>query len=363
VIYLDHAATSLPRRPEAIAAAAAAAAWANAGRGLSSASVRAREEVERARASVRALVGWGTVCFLGGATHALNQAIGGLRPAPRRVALGPLVHNAARRPALALGAPVWTLPHDGRGGLDLAALPKAWQAGTELVVVTHGSNVTGRLQPVAELAAFASGQGATVVVDAAQTAGLLAPLELGPAHAVAFGAHKGLAALPGVGALVVREGTQLDPLLLGGTGAESEPAQMPATLPDRVEAGTLNLPGIAAMGAAAQAALREPWDWSAAADALYDALERAGVTPVDRGQLPVASFRLPGVSAVQAEELLDRAFDVTTCAGLHCAPAAHLALGTLASGGTLRASAGRDTTGDELARFERALKDIGGMSG
>jgi selenocysteine lyase/cysteine desulfurase len=357
VIYLDHAATGLPRRPEALAAAIEAAGLGNPGRGLHAVQRAAREELEAARQAVAALAGSGVVCFTSGATVALNQAILGWRPRPRCVAIAPLLHNAVYRPLRASGAALWPLPHDGCGRIDLARVAASWVAGTSLVVVGHGCNVTGLMQPVAELVELAHARQAAVVVDCAQTAGLQVPLEVGAADALAWSAHKGLRALPGAGVLVVCGDAVLEPLLHGGTGFDAAAEEMPGELPQRLEAGTPNLPGIAALGRAAASARAETWDWRGAAAALAEAVQRGGAVIVGRGELPIVSFRLPGVAPRLAEEMLDRACDIVVRAGLHCAPLAHRLLGTLAEG-TVRASAGSCTGPGELEMLGRALQEI-----
>ncbi|HHH28033.1 MAG TPA: aminotransferase class V-fold PLP-dependent enzyme [Polyangiaceae bacterium] len=353
MIHFDHAATRAPRHPAALAAAAEASPLLTPHRGLHAAQGQSQSVVERARQRVAALCPSGVVCFLGGATHALNQAIMGWRPVPTRIALGPMVHNAARRPAIATGAELWSLPSDPEGRIDLAAARREWPTHIDLVVVTHGSNVNGVLQPIAELAEFAQTRGAMTVVDAAQTAGVVDTTQLGPVAAVAFSAHKGVGGLPGVGALVLRRGVQLDPLIRGGVGFDAAEDDVPQQAPHRYEAGTPNLPGIAAFGAAA--AHCDPWDHRGAAEALRAAIQSAGYTP-RCCDLPVASID-PGMDPRAAEELLERVFGVISRAGLHCAPTAHHTLGTGARG-TLRLSSGRSTTAAELERLAEALRGL-----
>ncbi len=354
-VYLDHAATSLPRRRAATEAAAAAQNLANPSRGLHTAQAEATRVLETARAAVRALVGYGTVCFTPGCTYALSQAILGIRPKPRAVAVDPLSHNAIRRAALRLGVPLWVLPHDAGGRIDVDRVRGEWEP-VDLLVVAHASNVTGRLQPVRELVEVARARGARVIVDAAQTAGIV-PLDLGEPSALAFSAHKGLAALAGTGALVLADGVDLEPLVVGGTGFDSLSPEMPAELPARLEVGTMNLPGIAAMGAAAREALDRPWDYEPITARLQEAVAQAGVRAVGSGELPIVSFNVDGTSPTEVEEMLDRSFDIVVRAGLHCAPSAHEALGSLPTG-TVRASAGAATIADEVSALREALVAI-----
>ena len=291
--------------------------------------------------------------------HSLNTAIAGWTPRPTAVAIDPLLHNAGLRPVARLGARVWTMPHHVNGRIDLVRTQAEWPTDVKLVVVTHGSNVTGVLQPVAELVEIAHARGAFVVVDCAQTAGLEAPLSVGDADAVAFSAHKGLRSLPGVGALVLRPDAPIEPLVVGGTGFDSLSAEVPAELPFRLESGTPNVPGIIAMGVAAELALEHPWPWRDRAEALRTAVLDAGIEPLVHGELPIVSFRLPEHAPRAVEEMLDRVFDITVRAGLHCAPQAHKTIRT-APEGAVRVSAGADTSEEDLRALMLALRSLAG---
>ena len=362
--YLDHAATSLPRWPKAIAAASEAADLGSPGRGMHALQAKSSAAVEATRAAIAESVFQGTVCFTSGATHGLNQAIAGLRPRPRRIAIGPMLHNAARRPVAHTKCPIWPLPADINGRIDVMRARKQWPSDVDLVVLSHGSNVTGLLQPVAELAELARANRVHVVVDAAQTAGIIQPLDLGPVDAVAFSAHKGFRALPGCGALIVAADFELTPLMQGGTGFDATAHEMPSSLPARLEPGTLNLPGIAALGAAVICGSQSPWNWQQTAQALREAVHAAGVPLVGSGELPVVSFTLPGLSPTAIEEMLDRSWGITVRAGLHCASEAHRTLDTHHRG-TVRCSAGATTTShdlNELTRALRQLKQVVGMA-
>jgi selenocysteine lyase/cysteine desulfurase len=328
----------------------------NPGRGAARVAMSASAAVESARTSVREFVGWGTVCFTPGTTASLNIALRGWNPRPVRVAIDPLAHNAVRRTLAAIGAETWVLPHDREGVVDLGSIASAWRGGTSLVVVTHGSNVTGGIQPLAAIAKQARRLGASVLVDAAQTAGLL-PIDIDGVDAMAFSAHKALRALPGCGVLVVRDGSSIDPLITGGTGGDSMSLEMPQELPARLEAGTPNVPGIVALGASARASTPRPAAVADAAARLREAVVRAELKPLATNHLPVVSFELPGYDARTVEEVLDRSFDIVTRAGLHCAPAAHAVLGT-SDRGTLRVSAGEGTTQSDLDGLTRALREL-----
>ncbi len=355
-LYFDHAATSLPRRRVALAALEGACELANPGRGNHRLVQDAQVVLDQARASVRALAGYGHVVFTAGATHALNQGILGLRPRPTRVLLCPLAHNAARRPALRLGVPVSLLPHDARGRIDVASAARELGPG-DLLLLTHGSNVSGLVQPVGELVRLARQRGARTVVDAAQTAGVL-PLDVGEPTCLAFGAHKGLASVPGAGALILADEVALEPLLHGGTGSDAVADEMPASPPERFEAGTLNLPAIAAFGAAAREPLPSASHIEYLSGALRDAVASAGATVAGaNGELPVVSFTLEGWRPQEVEEVLDRAFDIIVRAGLHCAPLAHQTLASFPYG-SVRASLSGSILAPDLDVLTRAIREL-----
>lgn len=352
MIWLDHAATSLPRDEDALAAAAAACSSATPGRGRHGAQLDASLLVQRARAAVAELVGGRTICFGSGTTFALNTAIAGWRPHPRRIAIDPWAHNAVRRPAARSSAPVWTMPIGRDRALDLRAIEREWPDDLDLVVVTHGSNVDGSLLPVAELVEIAHRRHAAVIVDAAQTIGVL-PLDVGDADAIAFSGHKGLRAIPGIGALALAANVEIEPLVTGGTG-EDAVEDLPTTIPGGLEAGTPNLPGIAALGVAARHA--RAWPWRDRAHALRETIVAAGFTPLGGHALPVVGIAAP-IPALELEDALDRGYGISTRAGLHCAPLAHRTLGTFPHG-VLRISAGSTTTDAELAQLGDALADL-----
>ncbi|MEO1481305.1 MAG: aminotransferase class V-fold PLP-dependent enzyme [Myxococcota bacterium] len=357
MIYFDHAATSLPRQEGALLRASEAAAFGNPRRGRHGLQAKANAALDQARAAIRKLVGFGEAAFLSSATHSLNQAILGWTPRPLAVAVDPMAHNSVRRPALRLGVPVWTLPHDENGRIDLEKLDETWEQGTGLVVLTHGSNISGLLQPVAEVAAFAQSRGAAVIVDAAQTAGIVFPMELGPVDAVALSGHKGLRALPGTGALVATPGCDIDPLITGGIGWDDTEEDMPEEYPYRLEAGTSNLPGAVAMGVAAEHSMSADWDWRSTATRLEDAVRKAGVTKIWSGELPVLSFIIEGLSPTEVEQRLDADFEIVVRSGLHCSPEAHQVLNTLTTG-TVRVSASSSTGEDDFNALTTALASL-----
>lgn len=254
------------------------------------------------------------------------------------------------------------------GTLDPDDLLSLLGPATRLIVMVHASNVTGTIMPVESVASVARLRGITLLVDAAQTAGVyeLDVQALG-VDLLAFTGHKGLLGPQGTGGLYVRDGIVLRPLKEGGTGSESVLERQPDELPDRYEAGTLNSPGIAGLGAAAEFLLAEGIHRVAEHEQALtrEALDRLSEVPgllvygpkdPDR-QVGVISFNLSGVSPAELAYALDEMYGIMVRAGLHCAPQAHRSLGTIDQG-TVRASFGYFSTASDVERLARALQDI-----
>ena len=194
------------------------------------------------------------IVFTANATEALNLAILGSIKKGGRVVVSPFEHNSVMRPLRFLekerGVAVDIVPCGADGGHDCAKWEAALKRRPSLVVVNHGSNVTGAIAPVEEIGMLCRRYGARFCVDAAQTAGLV-PIDVEQCAVdfLAFSGHKGLYGLQGTGGLYIRDGADPLPLKFGGTGSNSESDEQPVFLPDRYESGTQNGPGLAALGA------------------------------------------------------------------------------------------------------------------
>ena len=363
-IYFDHAATSIPRCQAAIMAANAAVNLGNAGRGMYPSATTASQIIAQARQAIASKFKTNNsqnICFLANTTAALNQAILGLRPSPSCVAIDPLAHNATYRPLELLcrnqGTKFWILPHEPTGKIDIESLKTSWKENTDVVIITHASNVNGLIQPVGEVIKIAHDFGAVVIVDAAQTVGAIDVSVLAVADLIAFGAHKALRGLPGVGTLLVAAGIELEPLIYGGTGGDSAIEFMPEELPQRLEAGTANLPAIAALEASIKNNTINQENYLITSADLADAVQSAGgqLLPRDNfNSVPVVSFILPEIPLWSAAEILERSFDLQLRTGLHCAPMAHRILGSFPEG-ALRVSSGCMTTPEDLLYLSRSI--------
>lgn len=378
MIYLDNAATSSPKPPAVIEAVAASLREddGNPGRGVHGAARRARDRVEQARADVAAFIGASDprrLVFTLNATDALNGAISGmLGTRAGAVVVTPFEHNAVMRPlraALARGqcTALRVAPVDEALRLQPAALASMLDEDVRLVVVSHVSNVTGVAHDVHALADVCRARGVTLLVDASQSVGVL-DLDAARIDLLAFSGHKNLYGPTGVGVLHVGDGVDLAPWRMGGTGgfASDLPLQ-PSEMPWRLEAGTVNLPGIA--GVAAGVGFVRERGGARVRQHHFNLTRRlmAHLVTLDRVEVlsaspdvALVSFRLRGWDPLEVARVLDETFGIAVGAGLSCAPDAHRALGTHPDG-ALRASAGLLSTEADIDALGEAVARIADM--
>ena len=379
MIYLDHAATSWPKPPEVIAAMSyfLERAGGNPGRSGHRLSIDAGRIVYKAREMLAELFNAADplrVVFTSNATHAINLALHGmLRPGDHVVASG-IEHNAVMRPLRFLeqnGVRLSIVPCDGYGMLDPQYLAAAVEKSTRLIVVTHASNVMGTILPVAEAAAIARRSGAYLLVDAAQSAGAV-PIDMQAMgiDLLAFAGHKGLQGPPGTGGLVVGErvcAEDMTPLIRGGTGSRSESELQPEHLPDKFESGTLNGAGIAGLEAGARFVLERGVESIRAHEIALARRLTEGLGNIPGVRLygsndwekrsAVVSFTSDKHQTSEIGFRLDDEFDIMCRVGLHCAPAAHRAIGSF-PGGTVRFAPGAQTSINEIDAAVAAVARI-----
>ena len=364
MIYLDHGATSFVKPPGVRAAMMKAMQYcANPGRGGYAAAMAAAEQVYECRQLAGKLFHCQPeqVVMTNNCTHGLNIAIHSLIASGDRVLISGFEHNAVTRPLYNIGANVLVA---GRRLFDwedtLLAWEKALKSGPKAAVFTHVSNVFGYILPVEEMAAMCRHYGVPFVLDAAQSAGML-PIDLEQLGAdfIAMPGHKGLLGPQGTGLLLCNGMPK--PLLCGGTGSNSMDAQMPDFLPDRAEAGTLNVPGIAGLTAGMCYVNRVGMDnifkrQRQQAERCIAGLRKQGFTVYagDR-QSGTVSF-LPGMDCQEAAQYLAKA-GIAVRAGLHCAPLAHESAGTLETG-TVRVSFGYEAINEQTQMFLRWTKKL-----
>jgi cysteine desulfurase / selenocysteine lyase len=379
MLYLDHAATSWPKPPEVIRAMGdfCNLAGGNPGRSGHRLSLAASRVVYEAREAVAELFGMPDplrVIFAANATHAINLALRGLLRTGDRVVTTGIEHNAVMRPLRALeqqGVKVSVIPCDPDGSIDLVRAAAAIMPGTRMVVVNHASNVAGTILPIVELARLAHDVGAWLLVDAAQTAGVI-PIDVTAMgiDLLAFTGHKGLQGPMGTGGLVINKTVDtaaIEPLIRGGTGSGSAHETQPEFCPDKFESGTPNGVGIAGLGAGVRwvqqrgiAAIRE--QDQELTQALVEGLEAiprlALYGPTDAAQrTATVSFTVAGRRVSEIGLRLDDQFGILCRVGLHCAPAAHRTLGSYPEG-TVRFAAGACTRLDEIRTAIAAVEQI-----
>ena len=370
MIYLDSAATTL-QKPEKVAAASAWAIshLASPGRGGHRPAMAAADTAFACREEAARLFHMDDperVVFTFNATHALNIAIKTLARPGSRVVISGYEHNAVTRPLHALDVDLRV----ARGGLfDREAVLEDFRReldrGADLAVCTHVSNVFGFILPIEDIAALCRERGVPLIVDASQSAGCL-PVDfqrLGATFAAMPG-HKGLYGPQGTGLLLC--GVDPKPLLEGGTGSESRRQTMPDFLPDRLEAGTHNIAGIAGLLEGLRFLQRQGVEHIAAGESRLIRHMGKGLWAIPGAeaflagdpsvQTGVLSFRLRGLDCEAVGEALGER-GIALRAGLHCAPLAHESGGTLTTG-TVRASVSAFNTEREIDQFLRTVQGL-----
>lgn len=377
VKYFDHAASSWPKPPEVVEAMAKCVREyaANPGRGGHQMAVQASRTLFQTRVQLAKLFhvrNANDIAFAPNTTGALNLAIKGfVKPGMHVISTG-IEHNSVRRPleflVRKIGVEVTYLKPNRKGYVNTDDLRKEIRSNTGLVVVNHSSNLLGTIQPVEEIGAICAEKGIKLLVDAAQTAGILPiDVEAMGIHMLAFPGHKGLLGPQGTGGLYIHPNVQLEPLMHGGTGSQSEAIDQPDVRPDRYESGTQNTPGIAGLGEGVKFVLRNGVEAIHAKEfeltqVLMEGLlgvEGVEVLGPDLGEnkTGIVAFRLNGVDASEVAFILDQSFGIAVRSGYHCSPLAHETAGT-AETGAIRASVGFYTTKEEVQDLIGAVSEI-----
>ncbi len=384
MIYLDNAATSFPK-PEPVYRGMeefVRASGANPGRGGHRRAVEAEGMINDTRRLLARLLGVPRperIIFGHNATDGLNMAIKGvLRPGDHAIT-SVLEHNSVSRPLNRLeqdGVITLTrVPATADHLIDPDEIARAFLPNTRLVALTQASNVTGTIQPVGAIGRIVRERGALLLVDAAQSAGVV-PIDLGRdgIDLLAFTGHKGLLGPTGTGGLVVGERAEVRTWREGGTGGDSTRPVQPEEFPHRLEGGTPNVFGIAGLREGVRLLLER------GVESILEherGLIRTFLTSLKRperltwygadrviadrngdGRVGLVSVNLPGLAPAEAGAILDEQFDIAVRPGLHCAPYAHRHLGTFPEG-TVRLSAGILTTADDMRRAAAAFDEVG----
>lgn len=384
MIYLNNAATSWPKPREVVERMLWAMTELTAAPGRSSAASLASDRaIYKARKAAAAFVGCGDsarVVFTANATAALNLAITGLLKRGDHVVTTSVDHNSVARPLTRaqerLAVSVTRVAADRLGEVSAQAVLAAVTPATRLVVLTHGSNVVGSIQPVGEVGRLLRRLPSSrplLLVDAAQTAGALFidVAEMG-IDLLAVPGHKSLYGPQGTGFLYAAPGVDLDPLVEGGTGGHSDLDRQPLAMPMRYESGTPNTPGIVALGEAIgylnSLGLDRVRDHEARLlSILLEGLSGIrGVVihgPADpERQLAVLSFTVEGVDPSEVGTFLYETRDIQVRVGLHCSPHSHRTIGTFPEG-TVRVSPGLFNGENDVLALVEGVRDLARLKG
>lgn len=379
LIYLDNASTTFPKPREVIDFMTNFYAnyGVSPGRVGSEIALKAAEVIQGSREKLTAFLG-GTdpsrLVFGYNITDALNLLMNSVLKEGDHVITTELEHNSVLRPLYYLhshkGVDVDYVPFSEEGYIDPVDVESRMRANTKLVLIIHGSNVFGTVQPIKEVGSICKDKDALLAIDSAQTAGVI-PINAQENNLdiVCFTGHKSLMGPTGIGGMYVREGLKITPSRSGGTGILSALKEQPEDFPYCLEFGTPNIVGIAGLLAAQ--------DWIVSQGGigeihrkemkltrqLYEGLEEIdniifyGAELV-KDHLPVLSFNLKDMKAPDVGKKLDLGYNIANRSGLHCAPLLHEALGTDKMGGTVRLSVGPFNTEQEITTTVEAVKEI-----
>lgn len=383
-IYLDNASTTFPK-PDVVSDSVyryMTELGANINRGCYNNAYSVEEAVYETRELLADMFGapdCKNVVFTKNITESLNIIIKGYLKPGDHVLVSSMEHNAIMRPLVQLeksGVSFTRIPCKENGELCLDTLPSLLEANTKAIIMTHASNVCGTVMPLKEVGKFCKANSLRFIVDTAQTAGVL-PVNMidDNISALAFTGHKGLLGPQGIGGFILSEDmiSELDPLISGGTGSISHTEEIPDFMPDKFEAGTLNLPGIIGL----QASLN--WIKGKTSQALLShelfltelllkeliPLEESGFIKIigkkdTVNRTGIVSIRSQKVDQSELAYILDTNYNIMTRVGLHCAPNAHKILGTYPEG-TVRISFGFNNNEADVRALVKALEEIYGI--
>ncbi|MBE6910676.1 MAG: aminotransferase class V-fold PLP-dependent enzyme [Ruminococcaceae bacterium] len=380
MIYLDNAATTLKKPPQvAEAVLRALQTLGNSSRGTHEGALDAAHTVYGARVKIAKFFGCARadhVIFTSNITESLNIALCGLlRPGDHAISTD-LEHNSVLRPLYRLeterGIAVDFVPADRQGCVNYADFERLMRPNTRLIVCTHASNLTGNMVDIRRISDIARAHGALLVVDAAQTAGTRpVDMEALGADVLCFTGHKGLMGPQGTGGLCIREGVEITPFKVGGTGVQTYSKTQPEQYPTRLEAGTLNGHGIAGLSAAIDYLNEVGLDAVQAREAALTRRFYEGARTIDGvtvygdfcgDRAAIVALNIRGCDSGSVSDALSQDYGIATRPGAHCAPLLHEALGTKAQG-AVRFSFSWFTTEDEIDAALYALRELSQNNG
>lgn len=374
-IYMDNAATTLPKPPEvAEAIVQAINHLGNAGRGSTEASLDAARVIYDTRERLGRMFHAENpkqIAFTSNATESLNIAIQGLINPGDHVITTVMEHNSVLRPLYErqqAGATLTILPADEDGNISYDMLEAAVRQETKAIICTHGSNLTGNLNDIERIGKIAKAHKLLFIVDASQTAGVF-PIDVQKMgiDVLCFTGHKSLYGPQGTGGIYVRNGIKIRPLKRGGSGVDTYNHNHPEQMPTALEAGTLNGHGIAGLNAALkyveekgmdairEVALQRAWQF-------YDGIKEIPGVAIygdfsKRERCPIVSFNLYDYDSAEVSDELLMSYGISTRAGGHCAPLMHESLHN-AKQGAVRFSFSHFNTKEEVEIAIRAVREL-----
>jgi cysteine desulfurase family protein len=374
MIYLDNAATTYPK-PEGVYRridGILRTVGGSPGRASHRMALDAARVVFNARESISKLIGCpdsSRIVFTKNATEAINIALKGLLKPADHVVTTTFEHNAVANTILSLeanGVEATRLRPDKGGFISPDGVERALTSKTRMVCISHASNVFGTIQDAAAIGRLLRDRGVLFMLDAAQTIGALEiDVEKDNIDILAATGHKALFGPQGTGFLYLREGVEPETIISGGTGVSDEDLE----IPERLEAGTMNTPGIGALAAGVEFILSEGMDkireheTRLVGELLEGLLGIEGVRVIGTleadKRVGLVSFTMEGITPTEAGLLLDHDFSIMVRTGTHCAPSAHTEAGTMPEG-AIRVSPSYLNTVEEIKKFIDAIKTIAG---
>ena len=375
MIYFDNAATTM-RKPEQViqAVTEALSSMGNAGRGVHSAALDASRVIFDTRVKLAELFHAENpkqIVFTMNSTESLNIAIKGVLKPGDHVITTALEHNSVLRPLYEMedrGVELTVLQADRFGNFCLEEMEAAIRKNTKAIVCTHGSNLTGNLVDIKQVGEIAKKHGVLLIVDASQTAGVF-PIDVQEMNIdiLCFTGHKGLLGPQGTGGMYVREGLTVRPLLSGGSGVQTYEREHPKQMPTALEAGTLNVHGLAGLRAAVsyindygmenirkkeQELMRQFYDRVKMIPGIkiYGDFEK-------KERCAIVSLNVRDYDSSEVSDALFVHYGISTRPGAHCAPLMHQALGTVEQG-AVRFSFSHFNTLEEIEIAVRALEEL-----
>ena len=376
MIYLDNAATTR-RKPQPVidAVVKAMTTMGNASRGAHDSALEASRAVYETRCKVARLFGCTRpdhVVFTCNSTEALNIAISGTLNDGDHVITTDLEHNSVLRPLYRLEEAgtisLSFVPADWRGQVNYDDFAALIRPETRAIVCTHASNLTGQMIDIARVGALAKERGLLFIVDASQTAGCV-PIHMEDmgVDVLCFTGHKGLMGPQGTGGLCIREGIEIRPFKVGGSGVQSYRKEQPEEYPTRLEAGTLNSHGLMGLSAALDFIQEIGLETIAAHERAMMSRFYEGVKGIEGvtvygdfssdARTAVVALNIRDYDSSEVSDELSQAYDIATRPGAHCAPRMHQALGTTEQG-AVRFSASWFTTREEVDAAIQAVWEL-----